>query len=52
MRRGLSVISTRSEALSRFIGAYARLAKLPRPAIATDGGAGRGSSAWSGSRPG
>jgi two-component system nitrogen regulation sensor histidine kinase NtrY len=31
MRRGLSVISTRSEALSRFIGAYARLAKLPRP---------------------
>jgi nitrogen fixation/metabolism regulation signal transduction histidine kinase len=31
MRRGLAVISTRSEALSRFIGAYARLAKLPRP---------------------
>jgi nitrogen fixation/metabolism regulation signal transduction histidine kinase len=31
MRRGLSVISTRSESLSRFIGAYARLAKLPRP---------------------
>src|SRR5579885_2525080 len=30
-RRGLAVISTRSEALSRFIGAYARLAKLPRP---------------------
>jgi nitrogen fixation/metabolism regulation signal transduction histidine kinase len=30
-RHGLSVISTRSEALSRFIGAYARLAKLPRP---------------------
>ena len=31
MRRGLSVIASRSEALSRFIGAYARLAKLPRP---------------------
>ena len=34
MRRGLAVISTRSEALSRFIGAYARLAKLPRPNLA------------------
>jgi len=33
MRRGLSVISTRSEALSRFIGAYARLAKLPAPQL-------------------
>ncbi len=33
MRRGLNVISTRSEALSRFIGAYARLAKLPRPQL-------------------
>ena len=33
MLRGLSVISTRSEALSRFIGAYARLAKLPRPQL-------------------
>src|SRR5579862_3385012 len=33
MRRGLSVISARSEALSRFIGAYARLAKLPRPQL-------------------
>lgn len=32
MRRGLAVIATRSEALSRFMGAYARLAKLPRPA--------------------
>jgi nitrogen fixation/metabolism regulation signal transduction histidine kinase len=31
MRRGLSIISTRSEALSRFLGAYARLARLPRP---------------------
>jgi len=31
MRRGLNVITTRSESLSRFIGAYARLAKLPRP---------------------
>jgi two-component system nitrogen regulation sensor histidine kinase NtrY len=31
MRRGLHVITSRSESLSRFIGAYARLAKLPRP---------------------
>jgi nitrogen fixation/metabolism regulation signal transduction histidine kinase len=31
MKRGLAVISSRSESLSRFIGAYARLAKLPRP---------------------
>jgi nitrogen fixation/metabolism regulation signal transduction histidine kinase len=31
MRRGLAVIAARSEALSRFMGAYARLAKLPRP---------------------
>ena len=29
MQRGLAVIASRSEALSRFIGAYARLAKLP-----------------------
>src|SRR5450432_1724325 len=33
MRRGLTVISSRSESLSRFIGAYARLAKLPRPQL-------------------
>jgi two-component system, NtrC family, nitrogen regulation sensor histidine kinase NtrY len=31
MIRGLAIIATRSEALSRFLGAYARLAKLPRP---------------------
>lgn len=31
MKRGLSVISTRAESLARFMGAYARLAKLPRP---------------------
>ena len=31
MRRGLSIIAARSESLSRFMGAYARLAKLPRP---------------------
>lgn len=31
MRRGLAVITTRADALGRFIGAYARLAKLPRP---------------------
>ena len=31
MIRGLHIIATRSEGLSRFLGAYARLAKLPRP---------------------
>lgn len=34
MTRGLSIIATRSDGLSRFIGAYARLAKLPRPKFA------------------
>jgi signal transduction histidine kinase len=29
--RGLAVISSRSESLSRFMAAYARLAKLPQP---------------------
>jgi nitrogen fixation/metabolism regulation signal transduction histidine kinase len=33
-RRGLAVIATRSEALSRFMTAYARLAKLPQPTLA------------------
>jgi two-component system nitrogen regulation sensor histidine kinase NtrY len=33
MRRGLRVITARSESLGRFIGAYARLAKLPRPQL-------------------
>jgi two-component system nitrogen regulation sensor histidine kinase NtrY len=33
-RRGLSIIASRSESLSRFMGAYARLAKLPRPNLA------------------
>ncbi len=32
--RGLSIIASRSESLSRFMGAYARLAKLPRPQLA------------------
>jgi two-component system, NtrC family, nitrogen regulation sensor histidine kinase NtrY len=32
-RKGLAVIAARSEALSRFMSAYATLAKLPRPAI-------------------
>ncbi|MBV8551787.1 MAG: ATP-binding protein [Acidobacteriaceae bacterium] len=31
MSRGLNVIAARSEALSRFMSAYARLAKLPSP---------------------
>ncbi|MBX3277627.1 MAG: PAS domain-containing protein [Acidobacteria bacterium] len=31
LQRGLSVIASRAEALSRFMSAYARLAKLPRP---------------------
>jgi two-component system, NtrC family, nitrogen regulation sensor histidine kinase NtrY len=33
LERGLSVISTRAEALSRFMGAYARLARLPPPRL-------------------
>ena len=33
MRRGLDVITSRSDSLTRFIGAYARLAKLPRPQL-------------------
>src|SRR5580698_2602092 len=32
-RRGLAVIAARSEALSRFMSAYATLAKLPQPKI-------------------
>lgn len=31
MRRGLEIIKSRSEALSRFMEAYSRLAKLPQP---------------------
>jgi two-component system, NtrC family, nitrogen regulation sensor histidine kinase NtrY len=31
MRRGLAVIAARSESLSRFTNAYARLARLPQP---------------------
>ncbi len=31
MRRGLEVIATRAEALSRFMSAYAQLARLPQP---------------------
>ena len=34
MQRGLSVIASRSESLSRFMSAYARLAKLPPPKLA------------------
>jgi two-component system nitrogen regulation sensor histidine kinase NtrY len=33
MQRGLSVIASRSEALSRFMVGYARLAKLPPPRL-------------------
>jgi nitrogen fixation/metabolism regulation signal transduction histidine kinase len=33
VRRGLSVISSRSESLSRFMEAYARLARLPPPQL-------------------
>jgi nitrogen fixation/metabolism regulation signal transduction histidine kinase len=33
MTRGLNVIANRSEALSRFMSAYARLAKLPPPKL-------------------
>lgn len=31
--RGLEIISARSESLSRFLGSYARLAKLPKPTL-------------------
>lgn len=34
IQRGLGVIASRSEALSRFMNAYARLAKLPPPKLA------------------
>ena len=34
MQRGLGVIASRSESLSRFMSAYARLAKLPQPKLA------------------
>jgi nitrogen fixation/metabolism regulation signal transduction histidine kinase len=33
VERGLSVISTRAESLTRFMTAYAKLAKLPRPEL-------------------
>ncbi|MBI3684292.1 MAG: PAS domain-containing sensor histidine kinase [Acidobacteria bacterium] len=33
MTRGLAIIASRSEALSRFMGTYTRLAKLPRPQL-------------------
>jgi two-component system nitrogen regulation sensor histidine kinase NtrY len=35
MRRGLSVISSRAAALSRFMSAYARLSRLPAPRFAS-----------------
>src|SRR5438132_11585465 len=35
MRRGLTVIAARSDSLSRFTTAYARLAKLPAPRVDT-----------------
>ena len=34
MHRGLTVIASRSEALSRFMSSYARLARLPPPTLA------------------
>ncbi len=34
MHRGLTVIASRSEALSRFMSSYARLARLPPPSLA------------------
>lgn len=34
VERGLTVIAARSESLSRFMSAYARLAKLPQPKLA------------------
>ncbi len=43
-RKGLAVIAARSEALSRFMSAYATLAKLPRPTM-TAGRRGRAGTA-------
>lgn len=34
MTRGLSIIGGRAESLARFLGAYAKLARLPRPTLA------------------
>ncbi|MBI4419613.1 MAG: PAS domain-containing sensor histidine kinase [Gemmatimonadetes bacterium] len=34
LRKGLTVIANRSESLSRFMAAYSRLARLPRPKVA------------------
>ncbi len=33
MRRGLQIVASRSESLSRFLSSYARLAKLPKPVL-------------------
>jgi two-component system, NtrC family, nitrogen regulation sensor histidine kinase NtrY len=35
LRRGLAVIGSRAESLSRFMAGYARLARLPRPTLST-----------------
>jgi two-component system, NtrC family, nitrogen regulation sensor histidine kinase NtrY len=35
LQRGLSIITSRAEALTRFMGAYAKLAKLPPPNLGT-----------------
>ena len=35
MTRGLNIIGGRAESLARFLGAYAKLARLPRPVLAT-----------------
>jgi nitrogen fixation/metabolism regulation signal transduction histidine kinase len=37
MTRGLTVIASRCESLNRFMGAYARLARLPQPTLAPVG---------------
>jgi signal transduction histidine kinase len=34
LRQGLDIIAQRAESLARFMGAYARLARLPRPKLA------------------
>jgi nitrogen fixation/metabolism regulation signal transduction histidine kinase len=34
MARGLNIIGGRAESLARFLGAYAKLARLPRPSLA------------------
>ena len=52
LRGGLGIIEARSEALARFMGAYARLARLPPPQLGAGRGRAPGCAAWPRSRRG